>query len=341
MSKFPRRRFSSASFRGAAFASLLVASLLGLAGCSGGANPFCCDSKEKERLDNLERAQSADENAEDDASAKEDAQNSDDETQEKKKDRTFAGLGGTDGSGDAPTLAASETPAQQVPVTASTGAVAPNALPETTSTPDSASPADETPSDASALLPAPELASATPTEPSAEPTPAPAPVSEESSADETSATNAESADDAENNAENDAENNAKPVDAPSVPAPSPEQETENAQDKTSDAPETPQPVARAARRNGPQRAVSSRVAQRATPQTVAVPETRGAATVATLSADSNAAPSSTYVVKVRAQTTVPASGASIADASRPEILPSLGAQRPTSVVKIRKRTIIP
>jgi len=333
MLKFSRRRFSPAFFRGATLASLLAASLVGFVGCSGGANPFCCDSKEKERLDNLERAQSADENAEDDASAKEDAQNSDDETQEKKKDTTFAGLGGTDGSGDAPTLAASAPPAQQVPVTASTGAVAPNALPETTSTPDSVSPADETPSDASALLPAPELASATPTEPSAEPTPAPAPVSEESSADETSATNAESADDAEND--------AKPVDAPSVPAPSPEQETENAQEKTSDAPETPQPVARAARRNGPQRAVSSRVAQRATPQTVAVPETRGAATVATLSADSNAAPSSTYVVKVRAQTTVPASGASIADASRPEILPSLGAQRPTSVVKIRKRTIIP
>lgn len=328
MSKFPRRRFSSASFRGAALASLLVASLLGLAGCSGGANPFCCDSKEKERLDNLERAQSADENA-DDAPDKEDAQDSDGETQEKKKDTTFAGLGQTDGSGDAPTLAASAPPAQQVPVTASTGTVAPNAPPETASTPDSASPAAETPSDASALLPAPELASATPTEP----TPAPDAVSEASSADETSATNAESADDAENDAQT--------VDAPSVPAPSPEQEPENAREKTSEAPETPQPVARSARRNGPQRAVSSRVAQRATPQTVAVPETRGAATVATFSVGSGVAPSLTNVVKVRAQTLVPANGSPIAAASRPEILPSLGAPTSENVVKIRKRTIIP
>ncbi|MBQ8363856.1 MAG: hypothetical protein IJX36_08035, partial [Thermoguttaceae bacterium] len=238
MSKFPRRRFSSASFRGAALASLLVASLVGVAGCSGGANPFCCDSKEKERLDNLERAQSADENAEDDASAKEDAQNSDDETQEKKKDTTFAGLGQTDGSGDAPTLAASAPPAQQVPVTASTGAVVPNALPETGSPSDSASSADETSVAAPALLPAPELASATPSEPSApETADAPKVDAEEPSVAETPATNAESADDAN--------------DATNVSAPSSEQEAENAQEKT---PETPKTVARSARRGGPQRA---------------------------------------------------------------------------------------
>lgn len=328
MLKFPRRRFSSASFRGAALASLLVASLIGLVGCSGGANPFCCDSKEKERLDNLERAQSADENV-DDVPAKEDAQDSDGETQEKEKDTTFAGLGGTDGSGDAPTLAASKTPAQPVPVTASTGAVVPNALPETAAPSDSASPAVETPVAAPALLPAPELASATPTEPSAtENADAPA-ASEEPPVDETPAPNAEPVDDAKN------------ADAPNVSAPSSEQESENAQEKASEAPETPKTVARAARRGGPQRAASSRVAQRATPQTLAVPETRGSATVATFSVGSGAAPSLTNVVKVRAQTTVPASGSSVGAASRPEILPSLGAQPPSNVIKISKRTIIP
>lgn len=319
MSKFPRRRFSSASCRGAAFASLLVASLVGFVGCSGGANPFCCDSKEKEQLDqNLERAQSVDEDADASDSSNDDAKKTDGETQEEKKDTTFAGLGGTDGSGDAPAIAASTAPAQQVPVTASTGAVAQNALQDAVSSAVSASSAAETPVDANALLPAPELAPASPTPPS---TDAPAAnATENENVDENAAAS---------QAPTDGETPA-PEAAPDEPSASPEQDARPAQDPT--PAETPKTAARAARRVGPQRAASSRVAQRSTPRTLAVPETRGAATVA---------PSVANVVKVRAQTAVPAVESQAAAPSRPEILPSLGAQTPSNVIKIKKRAIIP
>ncbi|MBQ1278438.1 MAG: hypothetical protein IIY07_07320, partial [Thermoguttaceae bacterium] len=62
MSKSSRRRLSFASLRDVAFVSLLSAAFVGSVGCSGGANPFCCNSKEKSQIDNLERSQSLGEN---------------------------------------------------------------------------------------------------------------------------------------------------------------------------------------------------------------------------------------------------------------------------------------
>lgn len=334
MSKFPRRRFSLASLRGAASASLLVASLIGFVGCSGGSKPFCCNnSKEKERLDNLERAQSADENADVESApapskSNENEKEKDDETQEKKKDTTFAGLGDSDGSsGDAPTLADSNSLAQPVPVTASTEAVASNALQ------DAADAVDAAQTNANALVPAPELTPAPQTTQPANETKTPEPPTTQP-ANETTTPEAPTTQ----------PEGALPVEEASAPVAEPSDEAPQPAPNVSDQPtepetqapssETQKTVARAAWRNGSQRAASSRVARRATPQTLAVPETRGAATL-------SAEPKIANVVKVRAQATVPAVGSRVVDAARPEILPSLGAQTPSNVVKIQKRITIP
>ncbi|MBQ8285564.1 MAG: hypothetical protein IJZ10_04615, partial [Thermoguttaceae bacterium] len=56
MSKLSRRSCLFASLRRGA-------ALGGSVGCAGGSNPFCCNSNEKSQIDqNLERAQSLDEN---------------------------------------------------------------------------------------------------------------------------------------------------------------------------------------------------------------------------------------------------------------------------------------
>ncbi|MBQ2851178.1 MAG: hypothetical protein IJE77_11910, partial [Thermoguttaceae bacterium] len=142
MSKSFRRRRFFASFREVALILLLSATFVGFVGCAGGSNPFCCDSKEKNKIDqNLERAQSLDEN-EKNARSSEESKKSEEikENDEDDEETIHAIILKTDGSGNAPQIAdaAAQTVAQEVPVTVS-------------------------PSDANELLQAPVLPSTTST----------------------------------------------------------------------------------------------------------------------------------------------------------------------------------
>lgn len=255
MSKSFRRRLLFASLRDVAFASLLSAALVGSVGCAGGSNPFCCDSKEKDQIDNLERAQSLDENEKNSTSTEEDS----DEQKEEKK-TIFADNPQTDGSGDASLIAAAQdTPktfapeAQVVPVTASTIAA-------------------QDATDSSGLLQAPVL----PTQAQTPEVAAPAPTPSETATTETpdAPTVEETATTADETPSSESQEAQNKGDAQ---AETPKEESAETQEEK--APETPVNVARTSRRDGPQRAATRQVAQRAAAQTVAVPQTRAAATL--------------------------------------------------------------
>ena len=270
MLKSSRRRPLFASLRDVAFASLLSAALVGSVGCAGGSNPFCCDSKEKDKIDNLERAQSLDENEKNSTSTEEDS----DEQKEEKK-TIFANNPQTNGSGDAtPIVAAQATPkrfaheSQEAPVTISTTAAA-----------------QESTGDSIGLLQPPVLPSQVQTSEAASPAPTPnetatpdAPTTEETApnADETPSSESQ---DAQNKEDAQKE--------------TPQEESAESQDEKT--PETPVNAARSPRRDGPQRAATRQVAQRAAGQTVAVPQTRAAATI----------PSSAPVLTFSARIVVP------------------------------------
>ena len=158
MSKPSRRRLSFASFRDVAFVSFLSAAIVGSVGCSGGANPFCCNSKEKSQIDNLERAQSLDENEKNSTSNEDEEDFA--EPQQDKKAPIHANILRSNGSGDATQIAAATTPktfAQKVPITASTTA-AQDAPAETV--------------DSNGLVPPPPLAQPSQTTQAAPPAPA-------------------------------------------------------------------------------------------------------------------------------------------------------------------------
>ena len=158
MSKSSRRRLSFASLRDVALVSLLSATFVGSVGCSGGSNPFCCNSKEKSQIDNLERAQSLDENEKNSTSNEDEEDFA--EPQQDKKAPIHANILRSNGSGDATQIAAATTPktfAQEVPVTASTTA-AQDAPAETV--------------DSNGLVPPPPLAQPSQTTQAAPPAPA-------------------------------------------------------------------------------------------------------------------------------------------------------------------------
>ncbi len=273
MSKSSRRRLLFASFRDVAFASLLSAALVGSVGCAGGSNPFCCDSKEKDKIDNLERAQSLDENEKNSTSTEEDS----DEPKEEKK-TIFANNPQTDGSGDASSLvAAQETPKtfaqepQEAPVTISTTAAA-----------------QESTADSVGLLQPPVLPSQVQTSEAAAPAPTPSETATPETSDApTSEATAPTDDETPANESQDAQNKENAQEE------TPKEESTESQDEKT--PEAPVNVARSPRRDGPQRAATRQVAQRAASQTVAVPQTRAAATL----------PASTPVVTFRTRVVVP------------------------------------
>lgn len=304
MSTSSRRRPLS-SLRNVALVSFLSASLFGAVGCAGGSNPFCCNSKEKNQVDHLERAQSLDENEKNTTPTEEDSDENQEE--EKKSPPLQAENPLPDGSGDATQIAdANATPKtfkQEVPVTVSPS----DAAQDATATNDE-------------LLPAPALPPVQ--TPQAAP---PAATSVEPATEETNAT-------PENNADAASETSAQTVDSPAVAEQTAVdaqevQDDQDAQEEPQDAqkpsevqeektPETPVNVARTSRRNGPQRAATRQVAQRAAKQTIAVPQTRAASTLS--------AP--TPVVGFRTRAVVPAVSPSAA---------------PTTGVTFRTRTVVP
>lgn len=320
MSKFSRRRRLFASLGNVALLSALGASFVCFAGCAGGSNPFCCDSKEKNQIDqNLERAQSLDERENDAKATEENDAGTSEETGEQEKSEkktTFANILTTDGSGDATQIAAASTIStpqtfaqepQEVPVTASTSA-------DARETP--ASNAEST-----GLLQAPVLPSAAQTPqvaPDALPNAAPpsetspsektaAPetsTSEKTAAPEMSTQTNDSAPDAATSASQDAQNT---------------QNTQGAQKTTEtrqeNAAETPQDSARSTRRAGPQRAATRQVAQRGSNRPVAVPQTRAAATL----------PAPAPVASFRTRVVVPA----------------VDAPRETPLATFRTRVVVP
>ena len=306
MSKYFRRRLYLSSLRGVAFASLLGATLVGFVGCAGGSNPFCCNSKEKNQVEaNLERAQSLDENLETPTPVE--------ETEKEPKPETTisAGIFPTDGSGDATTASApaqtstpqtfadANAPTQEMPVTSSTRDVAPNALVE------------------APVIAAPTLklneAETTGDVPNA-------PVDDANDAQtapETSNENA-NAEDAQN-PQNAANLETSTPETPAAnandaqTAPETSNENANAEDaqnpQNAANPETPavnasarRPASPLRRGGGPQRAATRQIAQRGSPQTVAVPQTRG---VATLSVPAVEPASGATVVKIRTRMFVP------------------------------------
>ncbi|MBQ6828385.1 MAG: hypothetical protein IJO46_10270, partial [Thermoguttaceae bacterium] len=106
MSKLSRRSCLFASLRRGAALSLLCAALGGSVGCAGGSNPFCCNSNEKSQIDqNLERAQSLDENEQSPTAPEENDEENNDGKEESGGQPLHAGILQTDGSGDATQLA--------------------------------------------------------------------------------------------------------------------------------------------------------------------------------------------------------------------------------------------
>lgn len=317
MSKFSRRRRLFASLGNVALLSALGASFVCFAGCAGGSNPFCCDSKEKNQIDqNLERAQSLDERENDAKATEENDAGTSEETGEQEKSEkktTFANILTTDGSGDATQIAAASTIStpqtfaqepQEVPVTASTSA-------DARETP--ASNAEST-----GLLQAPVLPSAAQTPqvapdalpdaaPPSETSPSETSPSEKTAAPETSPQTNDSAPDAATSASQDAQ------DALNT------QNTQGAQKTTEtrqeNAAETPQDSARSTRRAGPQRAATRQVAQRGSNRPVAVPQTRAAATL----------PAPAPVASFRTRVVVPA----------------VDAPRETPLATFRTRVVVP
>jgi hypothetical protein len=305
MSKFSRRRLSISSLSAVAVASFLGAALVGSVGCAGGSNPFCCDSKEKTQIDHLERAQSLDEN---EKNSKPTEENSDENQEEKQKSTIHTQNPLPDGSGDE-TQIADATPKtfkQEVPVTVSPSDAAQDSSASNADlVPAPVLPAVQTPQAAPAA--APELA--TPSENAPEETnetPAEAPVEPETAA----ASPADEQAPVENQ-----EAQAQPS-APETPSQEVEDAQETAEPQEEKTPEPPVAVSRLPRRNGPQRAASRQVAQRAAKQPVAVPQTRAASTL------SAPAP----VVTFRTRAVVPAVSTSAA---------------PAPVVTFRTRTVVP
>ncbi len=310
MSKLSRRPRFFASLGNVALLSTLGASFVCFAGCAGGSNPFCCDSKEKNQVEqNLERAQSLDEREKDAETTPEEAG----EQEKSEKKTTFANILTTDGSGDATQIAAaSPTSApqtfarepQEVPVTASTSAAA-----------------RETPAsnaESTGLLQAPVLPSAAQTPqaapsalPDATPTsetspPLPNETSEQTDAPETPTQTNDSTPVDAANASQDTQDAQNKQNADAAPTP------ETPQEK---AAETPNNAARSSRRNGPQRAATRQVAQRGASRPVAVPQTRAAATF----------PAPTPVVSFRTRAVVPA----------------VDAPRETPIATFRTRVVVP
>lgn len=266
MPKDSRFHFRSVSWRGVALTTLLGASLVGAVGCAGGSNPFCGNSKNKCEVETLERAQNADEEAE---------KASDSQYKDDAPEGRSASVWSTDGSGNAPTLAnsmknepqktfaddaTSAAPKQKMLETASTSAVAPEALRDATVS------SPETPSDSGvddALLAAPSLPTNGPSVPVEKaPTDEPnaAPPVENAPAEESAPPTAGSPADSSEN-------------APQTSEPS-TQEAATSGEKG----EEPEPtVAQTPRRDGAQRVAARRVAQRGSTQAVVVPQTRGVA----------------------------------------------------------------
>ncbi|MBR2005013.1 MAG: hypothetical protein IJ991_12640 [Thermoguttaceae bacterium] len=338
MSKFSRRRRLFASLGNLALLSALGASFVCLAGCAGGSNPFCCDSKEKNQIDqNLERAQSLDEREKDAKATEESDAGTSEETGEQEKSEkktTFANILTTDGSGDAAQIAAA-TPAstpptfarepQEVPVTASTSADAretpasnaePTGLVQAPVLPSAASTAQVAPA---ALPDAASTSETSPQVPNATP--------EKTAAPETPTQTNDSAPDDATNASQDAQNKQEAQEAQDAQK-TPETRQENAD-------ETPQSSARSTRRNGPQRAATRQVAQRGSRQPVAVPQTRAAATL------SAPAP----LVTFRTRVVVPAVDApretSLATFRTQVAVPAVDAPRETPLATFRTRVVVP
>ena len=253
MSKSSRRRLSFASLRDVALVSLLSATFVGSVGCSGGSNPFCCNSKEKSQIDNLERAQSLDENEKNSTSNEDEEDFA--EPQQDKKAPIHANILRSNGSGDATQIAAATTPktfAQEVPVTASTTAA-------------QDAPAEN--ADSAGLLPAPILAQPSQTPQPAQPVPAESATPSETASEEISetplASTAQTTDEVETNADEkpasesqDAQNTEEAQEETAVETAPAETETSDAQEEKT--PETPINAARSSRRNGgPQRAAGS------------------------------------------------------------------------------------
>ena len=310
------RRRPLSSLRNVALVSFLIATLFGAVGCAGGSNPFCCNSKEKDQVDHLERAQSLDENEKNTTPTEE---NSDENQEEEKKSPPLQAENPLpDGSGDATQIAAAnatpKTFKQEVPVTVSPSDAAQNA----TATNDALLPApalppvqtpQAAPPAATPVETAPEETNATPVETAPEETNA---TPENDVASETSAPTVDSPAGAEQTAV-DAQEVQDAQDAPQEEPQDAQKPSEVQEEKT---PETPVNVARTSRRNGPQRAATRQVAQRASNRTVAVPQTRAASTLS--------AP--TPVVGFRTRAVVPAVSPSAA---------------PTTGVTFRTRTVVP
>ena len=297
MSKSSRRRLLFSSFRNVAFVLFLSAALVGSVGCAGGSNPFCCNSKEKSQVDNLERAQSLDEREKNSTDSEEDSDESQ-ENKEEQKEYIDANILRSDGSGDATAVAAApKTFTQETPVTVSTDAVT-----------------QETPApsaDSTGLLEPPVLPGQIQAPQDAQPAPSAAATASENETSQTSAPSTQTPVEAAPNVDEkpSSENQNASEESPKQDA----QEPAETQDAAS---ETPVEAVRSSRRDGPQRAKSRQVAQRAANRPVAVPQTRAAATL-----DAPAP-----VVSFRTRTVVPA-------VSTPAASPS--------VVSFRTRVVVP
>lgn len=267
MPKDSRFHFRSASWRGVALTTLLGASLVGAVGCAGGSNPFCGNSKNKCEVEALERAQNVDEEAE---------KASDSQYKDDAPEGRSASVWSTDGSGDAPTLANSmknapqktfaddatsaAAPKQKMLETASTSAVAPEALRDATVS------SPETPSDSGvedALLAAPGLPTNGPSVPVEN-----APTNEPNAAQPVESAPAEVSAPPAAGSPADSSENAPQTSEPPTQDAAPSGEKEEAPEPT---------VAQTPRRDGSQRVAARRVAQRGSTQAVVVPQTRGVA----------------------------------------------------------------
>ena len=316
---------------------------------AGGANPFCCDSKEKEQIDqNLERAQSLDENEKDAESTEEKI---DEQEQEKEKKTIQANILQTDGSGDAPQTAVATAPPktfvqepQEVPVTASTSAAAQETsalnvdatgllqapvLPSTSSTPQPARPASsaasESSNDSNVAPKAPEEPKTNETNEAPEKTDAAVSDVPESPA-LSDAPNAEKTEQTSNESK-DAQNKQNTQDEPSTQNAETAQESSEAQEEKKAETPTPVNAARSSRRGGPQRAATRQIAQRADARPVAVPQTRAASTLPASTSNEANAGSSAVSFRTRAVVRVAASSATANDE--------------TPIVSFRTRVVVP